>query len=139
MQICQSSSGLDSELFLKECKKSRGFDLNKVKEYIQNGANINSCEKGSKMNALHYAALNGNKTLVFCLLEHNINLLSQDQFGLTALDWAKRGKLFPLVECRPLLVLDNMNQHDECIQTITIEMEDPKGTVFHQEFKNFIS
>ena len=71
-------SGIDSELFLIECKKSTRFNLNKVKELIKNGVNIDQPEPRLKMTAFHFAALNGN---------------------------------LPLVACRPIIVLNNMNRH----------------------------
>jgi hypothetical protein len=73
-------------------KTIRSNDLNKIKKYLDQGADIDSCDKNNKT-ILWWAAFHGNTELVSLLLERKANPNLSDDQGRTPLDIAREFRL----------------------------------------------
>jgi ankyrin repeat protein len=67
--------------------KSRRIELNKIKELIELGGDVNSVNKsnGLEWTILHYAVIDKNISLVKFLIEHKVNVNAKNSDGLTPL------------------------------------------------------
>ncbi|XP_048772469.1 osteoclast-stimulating factor 1-like [Ostrea edulis] len=55
---------------------------------MQQGANVDACNKGTQWTALHCAAFQGHGKVIMKLMEHNPNVELKDNQGRTAVDFA---------------------------------------------------
>ncbi len=63
-----------------------------VRELIKSGASVNAEEYGSKCTLLHLACMVGEKEIVEELVKAGGEIEQEDEFGMTAMDYAKNSK-----------------------------------------------
>jgi ankyrin repeat protein len=69
-----------------------------TKMLLEKGANPNIVERTDGRTPLHYAALQGQKTIAEILLAHGANMDTRDWYGRTPLSLAKEGGHTDIVE-----------------------------------------
>ncbi|XP_053403551.1 transient receptor potential cation channel subfamily A member 1 homolog isoform X2 [Mercenaria mercenaria] len=74
--------------YILECVKKSPINIDRLKEFIESGEDVNSCDKDDERTALHEAALKGEEEAVDVLLQAGAHIKYRDTHGNTALHFA---------------------------------------------------
>jgi ankyrin repeat protein len=82
----------------KRHERAESGDLERVKQLVQGGANIEETNEDD-MTTLLLASQEGHFDIVVYLVEHGANVAHTDSEGTTALHWACANMNLPTVKC----------------------------------------